>query len=392
MQYQDPKRSKIQFQFSPIFIFRQFSQLQQGFQSLYQQRISHILNQEFTINSCYKFQLSNCKVCSNEMRQKICIQCEFNYQTIDGVCIRIEIFAHSQTQFRFPDYLNSFKECKLCQVKNCKYCFEYKKDELEKSTLYANFERFRFDEFINIGCAMCEVNYIFDFQIGKCIYKQPSLSICLRTFVNLDGQEICTLEFKRNFYIIISATDFSVALEQLIVESKFKIVYNVQSLLCMKVYYLNQIQKLLKTNTIIYKCKNYILGCLYLNLEFMMKCLPNQYFYQRFEYAQFYFSQEIECNQGDQLSQSQTCLGYCTSECLDCQQNKNVPYFSCATCPLNQYFQPIRSQAEGSCITCAELCQICQIRSEDELQKLNSQFRLTNENKLYSYKCETNFE
>ncbi|CAD8212120.1 unnamed protein product [Paramecium octaurelia] len=121
--------------------------------------------------------------------------------------------------------------------------------------------------------------------------------------------------------------------------------------------------------------------------NFMMKLLPNQYYYQKFQHTQFYFPQEIEYNQGGQLYQSGGCLKYCSSECLDCQENKNTPSFYCATCPLNYYLQPIRMQAESSCIRQAELCDICQIRSEDEIKKLNPYFLLTDENKQYSYKC-----
>ncbi|CAD8214588.1 unnamed protein product [Paramecium octaurelia] len=369
-------------------IFNQFTQLQQAFQSLCQIGPSHLLYQEFTINLCYKCQLQYCQICTIEMTRQICIKCQKNYQSIDGACIIKYSFPGSEVGCRLPNYLNSFKECKLCQIKNCKYCFEYKKDDLEKSTLYANFEKFGYDEFLNVGCAMCEENYMFDFIIGKCIYKQPSLSTCLRAFVNLDGQEICTL----------SSTDFSVAPEiincgkliQNCLQCIITPLYEVKCIICnvglvASIRYGNCYKQTLESVNakIVIEGETYWDASIQRIQSFMMKFLPNQYYYQKFQYTQFYFPQEIECNKGDQLYQSNRCLKYCTSECLDCQENKNAAYFYCATCPLNYYLQPIRMQDEGSCIRCAELCDICQIRSEAEIKKLNPYFLLTDENKRF---------
>lgn len=72
-----------------------------------------------------------------------------------------------------PYYRTSTYECKLCNIENCHYCFEYLSNDLTKCTLYKKFVSFEFDEYHNIGCALCKDGFIFDFTTGICQYKEP---------------------------------------------------------------------------------------------------------------------------------------------------------------------------------------------------------------------------
>lgn len=67
-----------------------------------------------------------------------------------------------------PYYLTSDKKCELCLIEFCIYCFEYYSNELKKSTLYLDFEIFPINEYHNLGCALCNPGFIFDFTTKKC--------------------------------------------------------------------------------------------------------------------------------------------------------------------------------------------------------------------------------
>ncbi|CAD8185608.1 unnamed protein product [Paramecium octaurelia] len=373
-------------------IFKQFSQLQNRFKQFCEFG-EYYFDQEIA-ESCYACKLSCCIFCTIEVIGMKCVLCEEGCRLIDGVCIADEIYRPYLKGCRIPNYLNSMNVCKLCPIKNCKYCFEYYGNDLEESTLYLNFKIFGFDEYVSIGCAMCDENYSFDFTIGNCIYKQPSLSNCLRSFVNLQGQEICTL----------SSTDFSVASEiincsRLIdncMQCYITPMYVVRCIICNLGFSVSIIQGNCYKNTLVLRYENakiLIEGEEYADASvqriqsFMMKFLPNQYIHQKNYVDYLIYLFEIECNQGYQLYQSYLCAKYCTQECLDCQESKYLNQFYCAKCPLNYYQQPIRSQLDGSCIRCPELCEICEVRSEDEIQKINPNFQITEDNKSYTYKC-----
>lgn len=94
---------------------------------------------------------------------------------------------------RPPNYITSKMKCSSCPINNCKYCFEYQTNDLTKCTLYKDFVMFDAGEEFKVGCALCEENYVFNFNVGKCIYQKSKISNCLRAFINLDNKEVCTL-------------------------------------------------------------------------------------------------------------------------------------------------------------------------------------------------------
>lgn len=46
-------------------------------------------------------------------------------------------------------------------------------DDLSKSTLYRNFEKFDQDEYVRIGCSLCNEGYIFNFNLEICEFMKP---------------------------------------------------------------------------------------------------------------------------------------------------------------------------------------------------------------------------
>ncbi|CAK88405.1 unnamed protein product (macronuclear) [Paramecium tetraurelia] len=351
---------------------------------------NNIFDTSFINDICFECNLPNCRICSLEITHIRCIQCKISFNLINGICTN-KFEVQKNNSCIPPLYKNSNGECKRCILANCKYCFEFNKIDLQKSTLHAGFNKFDSDENLALGCALCEENFIYDFIIGECIQKQSSLPNCIRSFINLENQEICTL----------SSTDFNIAPE----------IIN-----CNK-FIQNCLQCLLTPQSVI-KCiicqsgftSSINLGNCYPNSfadakvviegqtqnfdawvqrvqSFMMKFLPNQYFYLRPYDEQTLLQFQVECKEGYKLNFQQDCKKYCTSDCLECLQSINSDYFTCAKCPLNQYYQPILSEADGQCLECAELCEVCERRSEAEIYKLNPNFKINEINRKYTNKC-----
>ncbi|CAD8128981.1 unnamed protein product [Paramecium sonneborni] len=371
-------------------IFQLFSQQQEKF---------NFFCQNSWADHCYECNIFDCFKCSIEMTGMKCIDCGLSLPIINGQCTSQFQQPNFLKSCRTPYYLSSLKECKLCPIKNCKYCFEYNKNDLGKCTLYANFEIFEFDEYTKIGCALCEENFIFDFIIGECNYKQPSISNCLRSFVNLQNQEICTL----------SSTDFSIALEIIncgkLIENCLQCIFTpwqeIRCIIC-QIGFTTSVKR---GNCYPNSYKNAIIvidgdqtdydAWIQRVQSFIMKFLPNQYFYQRDiigtdnQESQILnqHDYQLECIDGYAQNQNFSCVNYCTSECLSCQENQRQNLYYCVQCPLNNYYEPIRSLTNGQCIRCPELCEVCEKRSEAEIQKLNPYFLITDDNIDYSFKC-----
>lgn len=43
---------------------------------------------------------------------------------------------------------------------------------------------------------MCQDGYVYDFGIGLCVRQTPKIESCLRSYINKEGTEICTLSTK----------------------------------------------------------------------------------------------------------------------------------------------------------------------------------------------------
>ncbi|CAD8178053.1 unnamed protein product [Paramecium pentaurelia] len=103
-----------------------------------------------------------------------------------------------------PNFIDFYKKCVICELHHCLYCFNYLASDPTKTTLGFYESYSLIDEEIKVGCAQCKEGFIFQFSSGQCIYKSQSQQNFLRSFINLDENEICTLS---------DINDFSIALE-----------------------------------------------------------------------------------------------------------------------------------------------------------------------------------
>ncbi|CAD8190110.1 unnamed protein product [Paramecium octaurelia] len=338
---------------------------------------------------CYKCQLPGCFICNLSIQGQQCLKCVYNRQLINGQCIYIYDIDPTYT-CRSPWYVTSKKKCTLCPISKCKYCFEYQTNNLYKSTLYQNFESFIEGESFEVGCALCEDNYIFNFITKKCIYQKPKLSNCLRAYINQDDQEVCTLS---------EIDDFTVAPEivncQKYIPNCLQCLLSPEStlkcIICSEGYttsitngdcYKNDL-----TNTIIViegdiSLKN---GWIQRIQSFMMQFLPNKYFYPKSGAESYIKGVIVECQQGYKEGGNSICEKFCDSSCLSCLTNADG--FYCAKCPLNYYQQPIRDQQQGECSECPQLCKICQSRTTEEIYQAQPSYVLDDSNYIYTKKC-----
>ncbi|CAD8183302.1 unnamed protein product [Paramecium octaurelia] len=343
------------------------------------------------IYTCYACNLPNCNVCSIEITGIKCILCEISFTLINGICTNEFEFQKHNYSCASPQYINSLGECKKCHLTNCKYCFEFNKNDLSKCTLYANFDKFELDENLSVGCAFCEENFIFDFTIGSCIYKLQTLPNCLRSYINFQKQEICTL----------SSTDFSFAPEIINCE---KLIQNclqclltpqsvVKCIICESGFTTSINQGDCYSNSfddakVVIEGQIQIYDAWVQRVQsFMMRFLPDSYFYFRPYDEQAVIQYQIECKEGYKLNDYSECKQYCSSDCLKCQLSINSEFFSCVKCPLNKYYQPMLKEENGQCIECPELCEVCEERSEAEIYNLNPNFKISELNAKYITKC-----
>ncbi|CAD8128826.1 unnamed protein product [Paramecium sonneborni] len=345
-----------------------------------------------TIMDCYPCTIENCEVCGFQLTKFICIKCSYIAKLVDGSCIlkiKGQIKLNNCTT---PYYISSEKSCKLCKIEYCQYCFEYLMNDLTKCTLYYNFQSFPIDEFLNIGCALCDVGFIFDFQKGKCLFKDSKLPYCLRSFINLSGQELCTLS---------SIQDFKVAPEiincQKYIPKCKQCIQTPQSILKCIICEDGYSSSLITGHCTICTVKNakyciegdYTKSDAWIQLiqSFLMLFLPNNYIYPKSPETQYIISLPVQCIDKYELNQ-QYCDLYCDQNCASCQKIQEPKNgFICKKCFLNYYMESYRTVENGNCLACPPLCQVCQSRTIEEIQNINSLFVITDQNKIYTLKC-----
>ncbi|CAD8159251.1 unnamed protein product [Paramecium pentaurelia] len=285
-------------------------------------------------------------------------------------------------------------ECKLCTKQNCIYCFEYSYDEYQfKSTLYKNFESFFGEQMIQVGCAMCQDGFIFDFTIGECLKQQSKIETCLRSFINQDGVEVCTLSSSTDFSIapeIINCEKYYSNCQQCFLTPKSKL----QCVLCKQGYVSSVITGNCQDiqnpefiqNSFHITQGDYLEQDGYIQMlqSFLMLFLPDKYYYS---YSPQQLVQiPIKCIQGYELTKNLQCKEYCNRECLDCY--KDEENFICKKCPLNYYRKHIKSEILGKCITCSNLCKFCDQRNKnDYLYELSSSIQEQEQNGQFVMKC-----
>ncbi|CAD8087605.1 unnamed protein product [Paramecium sonneborni] len=348
---------------------------------------------KFGVQQCYSCQIKQCMVCEIQNDGYKCLVCNYGSQLKNGLCVPLIFYNRNNLKDCVsPFYLTSNKQCKICPIKYCKFCFEYKNNDLSKSTLYKDYEEFNQDEYHQIGCALCEENFIFDFRKGFCLHQKSMIQYCQRSFINLQGEEICTLS---------QIDDFSIAPEiincQKYITNCLQCFLSPQQIIkCVicKDGYKNSVKTGHCQVSLIPYCKicsedieNSLDAWVQLIQSFLMQFLPNQYYYYVEEISIMQTEITIECKEGYKLIIN-SCLKNCEPDCLSCQDSLDkLSGIECRKCSLNYYRLPNRSKDKGKCLICPQLCSICQIRSQEEIQIVNPEFIVNELNAHFSYKC-----
>ncbi|CAK81358.1 unnamed protein product (macronuclear) [Paramecium tetraurelia] len=334
----------------------------------------------------------SCKEYVTSVAGVVCKECYQKYILKDDDCISMQIVKEKDCVP--PLYKSSNDKCKLCSKKNCIYCFEYQKDESSlKSTLYQNFESFNNDQMIQIGCAMCEDGFMFDFIIGECLRQQSKIQSCLRSFINFDGIEVCTLSNQNDFSVapeIVNCEKYYSNCLQCVLSPKSRL----QCIFCRKGFVSSIVSGncILSTklsqneqSTSVIQAGTQDDANIQLIQSFQMQFLPDSYYYSN--NPGYIFEYDIKCKEGYMLTQSNDCQQYCSSECLNCKQN--IQNFFCQRCSLNYYKQTMRVQYGGPMyslfkfmLILRNLCIISII-----FQELQANFQLEESNKLSTTKC-----
>ncbi|CAD8209833.1 unnamed protein product [Paramecium octaurelia] len=326
-------------------------------------------NKEY--ENCDSQQIDRCKEQVTTVVGVRCNGCKEDYILKDNYCI--SQYVGRQKNCLTPYYKSSNGQCKLCSKKNCIYCFEYQKDESSiKSTLFQNFESFNNDEMIQIGCAMCVDGFMFDFIIGECLSQQSKIQTCLRSFINLDGIEICTLSSQNDFSVapeIINCEKYYSNCLQCVLSPKSRL----QCIFCRQGF-VSSITSGTCQLSGAFLPSNYATSNIQggnqadahvqLIQSFQMQFLPDSYYYLNIPESIF----EVQFDTAWRLP-------------------KDVINFVCLKCPLNYYKQTMRAQLEGQCVVCSNLCQYCEMRTQEEIFPLNANFQLQESNAQFITKC-----
>ncbi|CAD8137799.1 unnamed protein product [Paramecium octaurelia] len=360
--------------------------------SLNQKEVLLFCNQQ-TTTKCIYCNFINCNQCGISLTGIICLYCKGPGEKIDGLCILTRPGYKKDKICQSPYYVTSQKQCDLCPIDNCVYCFEYYNNDLSKSTLYNDFATFPINEFHKIGCALCNSGYRFDFTTEKCIYQQPSIQNCLRSFINMDSQEVCTLS---------QVEDFKIAPE--IFNCQHHIPNCIQCLLTpLQVLICTLCDPGYQTDSMTGHCKicdiEHAVICMETNLglenswnqlikSFILQFLSDKYYYP-FSVSYDTITVALKCKNGFQTftKSLSACLEYCDSSCLECVENQQQYSFVCGKCQRNYYQQPILVENKGKCQVCPPLCEICKPRSTIEIQTINSNYQITDSNAIYTYQC-----
>ncbi|CAD8122834.1 unnamed protein product [Paramecium sonneborni] len=340
------------------------------------------------------FQFKN--FCSqNKSIQNQCYQCGFRCLKCEILstnlhCIKQDISNNFPNRSLIqicdtPNFINFYNQCVNCEIKYCQYCFNYLASDPTKTTF--GFDTYSLiDEEIKIGCAQCNEGYIFEFKTGTCIEKKPIQENCLRSYINFQNEEICTLSAIDDFSIafeIINCHNHILKCKQCIKTFQS----NIKCLICEDGY-----QSSSKTGIcslcIIQDSKqcfedNNQETWKWLVQGFITKFLPNQpLVYPSLQNPRTIVTQ---CIEGYKKIMNM-CKPYCDEVCSVCQ-GVNNQYFTCSRCKLNYYKDPIRSQVDGKCIQCPSLCQLCENRPLNEINEINPYFQITTENLIYTNRC-----
>ncbi|CAD8174747.1 unnamed protein product [Paramecium pentaurelia] len=328
-------------------------------------------------NNCYQCGVE-CLECQILVTQFICL----NYQPT----IYLSLGQNKET-CKSPNFIDFYQKCVICELHHCLYCFNYLASDPTKTTLGFYESYSLIDEEIKVGCAQCKEGFIFQFSSGQCIYKSQTQQNCLRSYINLDENEICTLSDINDFSIALEIINCQIhilnckhciqTLQQtikcLICEDGYLVSANTG--ICIKCLIPNSIQCFEDTNLEPWK---------WIVQGFIIQYLPNRPIFTNFLYRPKLLV--TQCIQGYNMIMN-LCKKYCDEMCSICESDINQREFYCSKCKLNYFKEPTRVQINGKCIQCPSLCQVCQERSKEEINSINPYFIITSENLMYTFRC-----
>ncbi|CAD8099977.1 unnamed protein product [Paramecium sonneborni] len=352
-------------------------------------------NRKEQLEYCYKDIFVDCQIYEIQISGPVCIKCRGELILESNNCIRFFQSVIFNLICETPFYRTFHNTCKICPIKNCVYCFDYNRLDPSKSTMLVQSKIIiDSDEQFVVGCAQCKDGFRFDFTIGDCVYQNPSLQFCLRSYINLQGQETCTLSSVNDFNIAPSIIHcqqyiynceecyqtFQKTLKCIICEDGY-IVSPINGL-CSKTYQI--------TNNI---KKEYF--CFFEQKEAWVQL--TQAFSITFWYSNKMNSITdwgvnlcpLKCMDGYELFQNE-CIQFCHQNCQICQKVHKLQtnqFFICSLCSLNYYKYPHRTSDNRKCLICPSLCELCQQRSNVQIQEINQYFLISEENSIYTTQC-----
>ncbi|CAD8127675.1 unnamed protein product [Paramecium sonneborni] len=305
---------------------------------------------------------SDCDYCNE------CIITSTGFECMDEIYYTFIEQTENLTICDPPYYLNFAKQCINCPIANCIYCFEYRINNPLINTLLDSFVQIESLSNIKLGCAICNDNFIYDFNIGECIFQVSSIPNCLRAFVSLMNQEICTLSIGPEFDIspeIINCQSYINQCSQCYRMDEFEII----CITCNSgyVFYQNACQLYEEIEQIDYKDFNWTQRVQSFKQQFQLSLDENVY-------QLFKFHSSI----------TNTIIDVCDSKCKSCIINYEEV---CLDCGLNYYKQQIKTIIGEKCSDCSQLCRICFDRSDQEIKTINQHFLIEDNTKLLTKKC-----
>ncbi|CAD8123905.1 unnamed protein product [Paramecium sonneborni] len=350
------------------------------------------LNQWTIMEECFSNTFIDCDFFKIQVEGTLCIECKDNYEKDKNQCVLFQPFLKIQI-CEIPQYRNYLKKCELCPIKNCIYCFDFNLDDFTRNTLSFTDILFDSDEAFQVGCALCQDGFIYDFIIKECKYKDPSIENCLRSYINVENQEICTLSQLDDFSIapsIINCQKYINYCEECLLTYSqiLKCIICEDGYLISTITGLCQIDQSLSNVAKYFSCNRgkheaWIQLTQAFARTFWNSIRLNSLSDWKYDIC------PLKCQDGYKL-QKNNCIKYCDSDCQVCQKTtiKIVrTIYTCSLCQLNYYNQPIRTAQLEKCLICPPLCILCQERSTNQILQINKYFQISDENDIYTQIC-----
>ncbi|CAD8048507.1 unnamed protein product [Paramecium sonneborni] len=368
--------------------------------------IGYTLRQDGNCQKCQK-----CHNCILENNQEICQfqeDCLSNQYWLNNQCYDCGqycskcIYQQCLYCINNQQYFITFdkENCAICNIKNCKYCFQYYEvaDKIYTTLDFIPFLENIQSQFLKIGCAECEINMFFNFQTNKCEEKPKDQIQCSFGIITYNsGKAICI----KSLYPLIG----------------------IQQTLCNSILYCEQcIVNYVNTDGFCIKCSDGYYSSITTGQckqcpTTCKTCQQQNKNYQDFWkwdikafYKYFvnskndhYFEQyglnyntnnfEIVCTScfSDSFLYQSSCYQNCGSDCNNCQiittsSSYSSKCFQCNSALYNQQ-KSINKIDLNICQECIVFCKACLPRQLSQIQLLNPFITQTNKytNQCYSF-------